>query len=134
MKIRLAPLLTLLVVSSAANGDGEECELLGYGEALRCPSCKHFEDIVADQGQSPGLYCQTLQRSLWCIRSEAVTIEAIYASKVGNTRHVSPASFPLNHRSHASLKHPMYVYTTANCRWQRTDPPTTLVQASDHTT
>eukprot|EP00903_Cladosiphon_okamuranus_P005383 g5374.t1 len=56
MKARLATLLSWLVVLlSFASGGGEEildsdCQLLGYGEALRCTSCKHFEDIIADTG------------------------------------------------------------------------------------
>ena len=53
MKMRLATLASLVV--SFASGGGEdllekECELLGYGESLRCSSCKHFEEILADPG------------------------------------------------------------------------------------
>eukprot|EP00752_Nemacystus_decipiens_P001792 g1731.t1 len=54
MKIRLATLLASLVVSFTSGGGEEflekECELLGYGESLRCSSCKHFEEIIADPG------------------------------------------------------------------------------------
>lgn len=54
MKIRLATLLTSLVVSFSSSGGEEvlekECELLGYGESLRCSTCKHFEEIIADPG------------------------------------------------------------------------------------
>lgn len=61
MKIRLATLLTSLVVSFASGGSEEllekECEQQGYGELLRCSSCKHFEEIIADPSESKhGLY------------------------------------------------------------------------------
>lgn len=54
MKIRVAFLLTSLVASLASGGGEEvleECELLGYGESLRCSSCKRFEEILADPGE-----------------------------------------------------------------------------------
>ena len=64
MKMRLAILLTSLVVSLASGVVEEllekECGSLGYGESLRCSSCKYFDEIIADPGKSanthvPGL-------------------------------------------------------------------------------
>lgn len=66
MKTRLAILLASIILSFT-NGGGDElletCEVLGYGDKLRCSSCKHFEEIIDDPSEVAAvLYVQ----SAWC--------------------------------------------------------------------